>query len=83
MNNNHQTTNKSVADTPNADCRLKQLHCVGIKRSKLYVTLYMMQHYQHNKRTQIFLLYCFTSLLQFQIIKEQYSEEYLVKARYE
>ena len=38
----------------------------------------MMQHYQHNKRTQIFLLCCFTSLLQFQIIKEQHSEERLV-----
>ena len=43
----------------------------------------MMQHYQHNKRTQIFLLCCFTSLLQFQIFKEQHSEERLVNARCE
>ena len=41
----------------------------------------MMLHRQHNKRTQKFLLCYFTSLLQFQIIKEPYSEEYLVNAR--
>ena len=43
----------------------------------------MMQHYQHNKRTQIFLLCCFTSLLQIQIFKEHHSEERLVNARWE
>jgi len=43
----------------------------------------MMLHRQHNKRTQKFLLCHFTSLLQFQIFKEQYSYEYLVNARFE
>jgi len=54
------------------------------KVQKLYVALYMMQHSQHNKRTQKFLLRCFY----FFITDSNYertalSKERLVNARTE